>query len=57
MELKIKHMRPSKNSDEQYLTSIVKNVEFNENLNLRLSPTPALNFLFNDLHQQPTQQG
>ena len=36
-------------SDDQYQASIVKNVDINEDLNLRLTTSPVLNILFNDL--------
>ena len=36
-------------SDDQFFTSIVKNIDINENLNLKISPTPTLQILFNDL--------
>ena len=36
-------------SNDQYCTSIVKNIEINENLNLKTSPSPVLKVLFDDL--------
>ena len=36
-------------SNDQYFASIVKNVEINENMNLKLSPSPVLKTLFNNL--------
>ena len=36
-------------SHDQYQTSIVKNIEITENLNLKTSPTPVLKILLNDI--------
>ena len=36
-------------SDDEFFTSIVKNIDIKEGLNLRISPTSALKTLFNDL--------
>ena len=35
-------------SDEEFLTSIIKNIEFNEDLNLRTCPSEGLKRLFTD---------
>ena len=36
-------------SDDDFFTSIVKNIDLRDDLNLRISPIPALKTLFNDL--------
>ena len=39
-------------SDDEYFTSIIKNIDVNEDLNLRLFPTPSLKTLFTDFSNQ-----
>ena len=43
-------------SDEQYITSIVKDININENLNLKTNPTPALKVLINDLENHDNDE-
>ena len=43
-------------SDEQYITSIVKDININENLNLKTNPTPALKVLINDLENNDNEK-
>ena len=41
-------------SDEQYITSIVKNIDVKEDLNLRTSPSTSLKTLINDFSSHNT---